>query len=102
MKQFKEFQIKTDIKQFVGKKIDIEEVLNKPIEIHDFFIKDSRFKGQDRGSDHCLHLQIRFENSNRVIFTGSTNLMRELKAIPEDGLPFGATIIKNFKRYELS
>lgn len=86
MKQFKDFNIKTERKSFVGDKIKIERLINRKIIVHDFKIVDSKFEGKR------LDLQIEVDGRKNVVFTSAAVLREMLAQLPEDGLPFETTI----------
>ncbi|TWI22177.1 hypothetical protein [Sphingobacterium siyangense] len=89
MKNFSDLNIQID--QFNGKKIEIDEVVGHTIEVLDFKIEPSKY--QDKGNSKCLVLQIRYDNRDRVIFTGSVILQQQCQKVREmNGFPFRATI----------
>lgn len=93
-KNFSEFGIKVESKAFVGKSIDIVDVLDQEIIVHDFKIGPSQHPKKD--NDQCLTLQIEFEGKKRVIFSGSIYLQQMIRRVPKpEGFPFIATIKKD-------
>lgn len=96
MKQFSEFGIKPTLKSFVGDKIKIEKIIDRPIIIHAFKIAQSNF--QKIGKEDCLHLQIEINNEKRVFFSGSLTLINIIKQVPAESFPFSATIKKQDDR----
>ncbi len=96
MKSFKEFDIKPQIKGFVGDKIKIERLLNRQITIHAYSVVPSKFKGE------CLNLQIEVDREKRVVFTASRPLIDMIKQVPESEFPFLTTIVKETEWYEFS
>lgn len=96
MKNFKDLGIKAQVKSFVGKKIKISKVLNRPIKVLDFKIDESIY-GENK---LCLHLQIEFEKEKRVIFTGSNTLMNMIKQVQSTDFPFQTTIVEEDERFE--
>ncbi len=100
MNDFKDLGIKPVTTCFNGKKIDIEDILNKQIVVCEYKIEDSKF--QKKSGDKCLHLQIKIDDVERVVFTSGTMLMATLKMIDENKFPFKTTIIKQNKRFEFS
>ena len=98
IKQFKDFGIKSESKNFSGEKIGVDQILNQQITVYDFLIVDSKFK--DKGNGKCLHIQITYEDRKRVLFTGSVNLMDMIKRVDKSDFPFMATIKKDNKRLE--
>lgn len=99
MHSFKDFGIKTQDKGFEGEKIRIDRILNKLIVIEKYKIEDSKF---GKENDKCLHIQILVDNSKRVLFTGSGNLMEMIKQVPTDKFPFSTTIVKENERLEFT
>lgn len=78
-----------------GKSIRIDDLLNNEIEIHFIKVQPSKKQiGQD-----CLHIQIRFENEWRVLFTGAKYLMNKLQKVPESIFPIKATITREGRAY---
>ncbi|MEN5434115.1 hypothetical protein ABE545_10770 [Sphingobacterium faecium] len=89
MKNFSDLNIQ--IEHFTGKKIEIEEVVNQTIEVLDFKIEPSKY--QDKGNGNRLVLQIKHEDKDRVIFTGSVILQQQCIKVKEmNGFPFKAKI----------
>ncbi|SMG35700.1 hypothetical protein [Sphingobacterium psychroaquaticum] len=89
MRNFSDFNIKVD--NFTGKKIEIDEVVGNMIEVLDYKLEPSKFK--DKGNGMRLTLSIRFEEKERVIFTGSVILQEQCEKVRDiDGFPFAATI----------
>jgi hypothetical protein len=56
-----------------------------------FKIEDSKFENKGK----CLTLQIEYDNSKRIVFTGSVVLMQQIEQVPKDKFPFKATIVKD-------
>ena len=106
MKQFKELGIDTAAKGFVGNKIEMYNILNQEIVVLDFKIVISKYK--EKGNGRCLHLQISFNETKHVLFTGSGVLMEAVeKMIPKENFfPFATKIISHGtglnKRFEFS
>ncbi len=98
MRKFSDFGIEPKGPGFVGKKIDIDDLLNIEIIIHKFEIKDSTKKAGTK----YLTLQIEIDDKKKVVFTGSNTLMEMIQQVPESGFPFKTKIIKQDKRLEFS
>jgi len=98
MFHFKDFAIKPKENTFTGKKIEIDDVLNIEIIVERFKIEDSKKK---QGTKY-LTLQIEKENSKRIVFTGSKNLMDLITQVPKDKFPFKTIIKKHDKRLEFT
>ena len=86
MQKFAEFARE---RQFEGDKIPIADVLNKEIVVREYRVSSSKVK---QGTDY-VSIQIEVDGKPRVIFTGSTVLVRQLEEY-KDYLPFEATIKK--------
>lgn len=98
MNKFSDFNVTTTF--LVGDKIKIEDVLNVVIELHAFKIVDS--KHPKEGYEKCLHLQIKTDSRERVLFTSSIVLIEQIKQIPKDGFPFKARIVRSGKSYQFT
>ncbi len=96
MKKFSDLNIKPKPKSFSGIKKKIEEMINLEIEIHDFNISASKFKGR------CLKLDIKTESNKYIIFTGSETLIGIFEQVEKKSLPFSATIKKEYGSYILN
>jgi hypothetical protein len=98
MFNFRDLGIKSTENTFTGKKIDMDDILNVEIVVDAFKIQDSTKK---KGTMY-LTLQIEKEETKRVVFTGSKNLMDLINQVPEDKFPFRTTIRKNDKRLDFT
>lgn len=95
MKKFSEFATNT---QLSGDKISIDELLDKEIEVWDFRVGESKFNVGDK---MLLTIQIKVDDEQRVVFTGSNVLKSQLEEYKEY-LPFEAKIIKINNYYSFS
>lgn len=98
MNNFKDFNIKPEIRSFVGDKIPIKRVLNKEIKVLDFKIESSK---QKIGTE-CLTLQIEKSDEKRIVFTGSKVLIEMIRRIDKDKFPFKTTIVEENEHYEFT
>ena len=98
MFNFKDLGITPKESAFVGKKIDVEDVLNLSISVLGYEIKDSTKKANSK----YLTLQIENEGIKRVVFTGSKNLMDLIPQVPKNKFPFTTTIKKNDRRLDFT
>lgn len=98
MNKFEDFNIKVEVTSFIGDKIKIQKVLNKPITVIDFKIEKSKKKE----NSNYLTLQIEKAGEKHVIFTGATILMKMIEEIPKDKFPFETTIIRDKEYYEFT
>lgn len=96
MKRFSDFA--KEALPFDGEKVAIEDLLNREIEILAYKIKASKFNGS---SEECLMLSVELEGAKRVLFTGSTVLIDQLRMYGHE-IPFATTIKKIQKFYTLS
>lgn len=97
MKHFSDFA--KDDKIMDGKKIKIENVLNKEIEITGYKITESQYKKDNNNS--CLTLQFILNGEKHVLFTGSNVLIEQIEKYKQE-MPFLAIIIKVDKFYTFS
>lgn len=100
MRQFSDFNIKPTQKQFIGDKIKIDRILNKPIVVHSFQINPSKIEG--KGNGKCLTLQVEVDGQKRIVFSGSTTLQDMITQVPADNFPFKTTIVKETERLEFT
>lgn len=100
MNSFKDFEIKPSADCFKGKKIEIDDILNKEIIVCAYKIQDSKFP--KKVGDKCLHLQIKVDNDDRVVFTSGSLLMTTIKMIDQARFPFKTIIVKQNKRFEFT
>lgn len=96
MKSFSEI---SDEKILDGDKIKIDDLLNREIEVCAFRITDSRFPKNKSGK--CLTLQIKENNTKRVVFTGSDVLIDQINKYGNH-IPFTTTLRKINKYYTLT
>lgn len=98
MNNFKDFNIKPKVNNFVGEKIQVQKLFNLPIKVLTFKIEPSK---QKKGTE-LLTLQIEKSGEKRVVFTGSTVLIDQIKRVPDDKFPFLATIRGDNDYYEFT
>lgn len=91
---FSQYNVTTS--QLIGKKIEIEDVIDQQIIVSDYRIGPSKYAGNGRGNGMCLSIQVEHEGLDRVIFTGSVILQEQITKAKEAGMkfPFSTTIIK--------
>jgi hypothetical protein len=97
MKQFKDFNIKTEPSTFIGDKIKISKILNREIVVHNFKLDNSKFN-----TGKCLCLQIELNTSKHIIFTGSSVLAESIKQVPAEGFPFKTVIVQENEMYQFT
>jgi len=81
-----------------GKKISLDEVLDREIIVLNYRIKNTKYS--DAKNPDCLTVQFSFEDKpddRRVFFSGSSVLMRQLEQYKEK-LPF-ISVIKRIGKY---
>jgi hypothetical protein len=94
MNKFSEFADTTVSPIMDGKKIALDEVLDKEISILRYRIKKTKFS--EAKNPDCLTVQFAYpdnENAHFVFFSGSSVLMQQLEKY-KDKIPFQATIKK--------
>lgn len=96
MKKFKDFNIKSKNDNFSGEKIKINKILDKEIIIENYKINASKIR---IGTEY-LSIKIKFLEEDRVLFSGSKNLIEMIKQVNEKDFLFLATIIKQGERLE--
>lgn len=96
MHKFSDF---ADVDVNVGDKIKIDDIVDKPIQVMSYRISDSKFRKPN--CDKCLTLQIKYNGEDRVVFTGSSVLMRQVEQY-KDKLPFETVILKSDRFYTFS
>lgn len=79
-----------------GEKIKIDDILGQTIQIISYKISDSKY--QKGNSEKCLVLQIKYNDEDRIVFTGSGVLIEQVETY-KDELPFETQIIKNDRFY---
>ncbi len=87
---FDELGIEPPSTSFVGKKIEMEEILNLPIVVHDHKIVASKYP---KNNPNCLHLQISIDDIKHVVFSASGSLMNMVERFPK-GQSVATKIIK--------
>lgn len=93
MTDFKSFGIKRTSKNFIGDKIKMKNILNKPIKVHAYREGPSKFT--DKGSGICTDLQIELDGKMHIVFTGSKYLLEMIRDVPKEGFPFDTTIVEH-------
>ena len=89
-KRFGDLGIIVEANTLTGEKIKIAKVIDKEIIIKDFKVAESKYEK----TTHCLTIQIEMHGENKVIFTGSMMLRKQLEQVKREDFPFIA-IIKN-------
>lgn len=100
MASFKDLNIETPKPALVGDKIEMRDVLDTEVTVCNFSIVESKYT--EKGNGKCLRLQLKVEDRDRVLFTGSGVLMETLDLIPKDKFPFTTKIIKKNRRFEFT
>jgi hypothetical protein len=102
MNKFSEFADTSISPVMDGKKMTLDEVLNKEIIVLRYKIKKTKFS--EAKNPDCLTVQFAYpedENNRFVFFSGSSVLMQQLEKYQEK-LPFTATIKKVGKYFTFS
>lgn len=97
MKKFKDFNIEVEVKAFVGDKIKISKVLNRPIVVFGFKVENSKYN-----TGKCLCMQIELNGTKHIIFTGSTILLDSIQKVPTEGFPFETTVVEENEMYQFT
>lgn len=98
MNNFKDFNIKPRVSNFVGEKIQVQKLFNLSIKVLAFKVEPSK---QKKGTE-LLTLQIEKSGEKRIVFTGSTVLIDQIKRVPENGFPFTTVIRGDNDYYEFT
>lgn len=101
MKQFSELGVKTNTTGMTGEKIKVERVLNKKVKVCSFRIEKSKFPEKTKNGE-CLYLQIELENQKRIVFSGSSVLMDQIRQVDKADFPFEATITKEDEHFQFN
>ena len=101
MNKFENFNIKSTIGTFDGRKVNFAELFNVPIVVKDYRIEESKFTGKNR-SNNRLQISIIFNNDDCIAFSASDNLMEMINKVPKDCFPFETVIKKHDKRFEFT
>lgn len=100
-RRFNELNITIETKAFKGDKIRIERILNQEIEVHDFKVEPSKYPKQNSAT--CLHLQIKYKDEFKVVFSGSNYLQRALLQMLPEHFPFRTKIVEGeFRRLDFT
>lgn len=98
MNNFKDFNIKPRINNFVGEKIQVQKLFNLQIKILGYKIEPSKQKKDTE----LLTLQIEKSGEKRIVFTGSTVMIDQIRRVPDDKFPFMTTIKGDNDYYEFT
>lgn len=98
MKKFQDFNIDHEHTAFVGDKIKLERLLNCEIIVHAYKLEPSK----QREGEQCLTLQVEKSGQKHVVFTGAKVLIKMISQVPDGGMPFTTTIIKDNEYYEFT
>ena len=98
MHNFKDFNIKPKINSFVGEKIQVQKLFNLPITVLAFKVEPSKQKKDTE----LLTLQIEKGTEKRIVFTGSTVLIDQIRRVPDNMFPFVTTIRGDNEYYEFT
>ena len=81
---------------FPGKRIGIEEVLNKEVVIKKLEVRPSKI--QKNNGEDCLYLQVEIDKKLCMVISGSKVLVKQVREYGSH-VPFTTTIIRKNKRY---
>jgi hypothetical protein len=100
MTQFSELHIETESKGFVGDSISIDRIFDEQISVLDYRIENTKIERYiEKGLTKCLYLSILYKGEKRVVFTGSTILIKTIEKVPKANFPFTTIIKKEYKRF---
>lgn len=85
---------------FEGTKIEINELIDRNIVLHDFKIEKSKYPKP--GKENCLHLQVAIGEIKYISFTPTLALINQVSQMDKNDLPITTKIIKVGKRLEFS
>lgn len=97
---FSDFNITPTIApgRFSGDKLQIDDIINREIEVLDFIIEDSTKKeGTMR-----LRLQFRLNEKIHIVFSGSKTMQDQIKKVAPEKIPFFTTIVKDSKHHKFT
>jgi hypothetical protein len=94
MQKFRDFGITAATNAFSGDKIKIDRLLNRKIIVQKYRVENSKFEGKGK----CLHMQIAVDGVQKVVFSGSANLIAMIEQVPPQSFPFETTIVKDNER----
>lgn len=100
MNQFRDFNIKSELKSFGGEKIKIQKVLNKEIIVQDYKVEASKYT--DKGDGQRLVLQVLVDEVQHIIFSGSIVLREMIAKAPKEKFPFKTIIVQEGERFEFT
>lgn len=87
-RRFSDLGISVTPDNLMGEKIKIAKVLGKEVLVKDFKLTDSKYEK----TKHCLTIQVELNGEDKVIFTGSEMLRKQIEQIDKKDFPFLATI----------
>lgn len=96
MHKFSEF---ADENVSIGEKIKIDEIVGKVIQVIAYKTGESKYKKAN--CERCLTLQIKYNDEDRIVFTGSNVLIEQIEKY-KDELPFETVIVKSERFYAFS
>lgn len=100
LKSFKSLNVPLPSIGFEGTKIDMQDLIDRDIILHDFKIEDSKFPKP--GKEKCLHLQVAIGEIKYVSFTPTIRLIRQAENMNKKSLPVTTKIIRAGKSLEFS
>lgn len=100
IKSFKSLNVPLPSIGFEGTKIDIQNLIDRDIVLHDFKIQDSKFPKP--GKEKCLHLQVAIGEIKYVSFTPTIRLIKQVAGIEKEQLPITTKIIRAGKSLQFS
>lgn len=99
MKQFSDFA--QEPQTLEGDKMKLDDIVNKPIVIHDASIKTSQYSKNKSGKYATIQFSDPASTQRYIVFTGSDVIINQLEKYAHE-MPFKAVIKKINRYYTLS
>lgn len=97
-KRFSELGIKYDTENLLGEKIKIAKVIGKEIIVKAYKLTKSKYEK----TEHCLTIQVEINGEDKIIFTGSNALKKQIEQVNIDDFPFITTIENINETYQFT
>ena len=83
---------------FLARKIKIAKVIGKEIIVKAYKLTKSKYEK----TEHCLTIQVEINGENKVIFTGSNALKKQIEQVNIKDFPFTTTIENINETYQFT
>lgn len=101
MKQFSQLGVRTNTSGMTGEKIKVERILNRKIAVISYRVEKSKFPEKTKNGE-CLFLQIELEGQKRLVFSGSSILIDQIRQVQPEDFPFETTITKEDEHFQFN